>query len=351
MTPPQVAHRSVALAAGLALALTGCSLFSKAPTGTQKVGFSVPNTQLNFSIEMIEGFRSGVRAVGGVEDVVVGPPIVDGAQQVQQFQALMRDTPAGISVFTLSPELFVAPLSTAAGNGIPLIAVDNPPPAASKVPLFVGNDNHQLGELLADEAVKLLAPDATGTIIIGTSSPGVPVLDHRATGIRDGIRRQRPAITVLGPFDTKQDVPANLAAWQALVRANPRALAFLGTGDADGFNLARIRQETQGTFVAGAFDLETDSLAAVKRGDLVLVSPEHFVKGAVAGRLQARRAKEGEALPEGWLYTPGLAVTPANIDEIMARQASPEAKGAWFAHHVETILTDGSYLRPMDQVT
>jgi ribose transport system substrate-binding protein len=351
MTSPQAARRSVALSTGLVIALTGCSLFSKAPTATPKVGFSVANTKLNFAVEMTEGFRTGVRGVGGVEEVVTGPPIVDGAQQVQQFQDLTRDAPGGISVFTLTPELFAGPLKAAAGTGLPLIAVDNQPPASSNVHLFVGNDNHQLGELLADEAVKQLPADATGTVIVGTTSPGVPVLDHRATGIRDGIRRQRPGLTVLGPFDTKQDVTANLAAWQALVRANPKAIAFLGTGDADGFNLAHIRQDTKGSWVAGAFDLEAESLQAVKRGDLVLISPEHFIKGAVAGRLQAKKAKDGDDLPEGWLYTPGLAVTPANVDEIMARQASTEAKAAWFAPQVDTILTDKSYLRPLDQAT
>jgi ribose transport system substrate-binding protein len=343
-------HRAaVVLAAGLVIALTGCPVGSKGAAGTPRVGFSIANSKLNFAVEMSDGFRAGVRQVGGVDQVVVGPDIVDGAQQVLMFQDLTRDTPGGISVFTLAPELLAAPLSTAGAEGIPLIAVDNQPPTSSNVRLFVGNDNHLLGEMLADEVLGQLPGDATGSVIIGTSAPGASVLDHRADGMRDAIRRKRPGITVLGPFDTKQDVPTNRAAWQTLVSANPTALAFLGTGDADGSNLAAIRQATGATWLAGAFDLSPESLQAVVKGDLVLISPEHFVKGAVAGRLQAQHAKNGTALPEGWLYTPGLAVNRANVDAVMARQATVETKSAWFAGQIDKILTDGSYLRPLDQ--
>jgi ribose transport system substrate-binding protein len=153
---------------------------------------------------------------------------------------------------------------------------------------------------------------------------------------------------VVGPFDTKREVASNLAAWKLLVKANPDALAFLGTGDADSWHLAEIRRSTHGKWLAGGFDLDPRSLQAVKDGDLLLVSPEHFLKGAIAGRLQAEHARTGKALPKGWIYTPGLAVTPANVDKIIARQASPEAKRAWFAPLVQQILDHRSaYLRPI----
>jgi ribose transport system substrate-binding protein len=79
------------------------------------------------------------------------------------------------------------------------------------------------------------------------------------------------------------------------------------------------------------------------------MSPEHFVKGCLAGRLQAKHAKSGKPLPEGWLYTPGLAVNEANIDAVIARQASSEAREAYFAPQIDKILGDKSYLRPLDQ--
>jgi ribose transport system substrate-binding protein len=112
--------------------------------------------------------------------------------------------------------------------------------------------------------------------------------------------------------------------------------------------VAQIRRSTPAARLAGGFDLDPRWLQAVKDGDLLLVSPEHYLKGAIAGRLQAQHARTGRALPKGWIYTPGLAVTPANIDEILARQASPTAKESWFAPKVMQILADiSAYLRPL----
>ncbi|MDT7581669.1 MAG: ribose transport system substrate-binding protein, partial [Pseudonocardiales bacterium] len=133
--------------------------------------------------------------------------------------------------------------------------------------------------------------------------------------------------------------------------ARPDALAFLGTGDADGWNLVAVRHETRGRWRAGAFDLDPRALAAVRARELVLVSPEHFVKGALAGRMQAGAAKDGGELPTGWVFVPGLAVTPRNIDAVIARQASSGSRAAALLPQVDRILDDlPDHLRSMDDV-
>jgi ribose transport system substrate-binding protein len=340
-----------ALAAAVSLGLAACSGGSSASAGPRNIGFVVPDAKLNFAAEMAAGYRTGVSAVPGVSAVVVGPNVIDNDKEVAMFRQLTSSAKAGISVFTLAPDLFASPMADAVHSGIPLIAVDNPPPVASPVTLFVGNDNFELGKLLADQAIAHLPANATGTVVLGTSAPGVPVLEQRAKGMAAELKAKLPGVTVLGPFDSKRDLAADLAAWRVLVRANPKALAFLGTGAADGWNLATIRRETHGKWLAGAYDLDPRSLAAVKSGDLLLVSPEHFVKGAIAGRLQADHAATGARLPKGWIYTPGLAITQANIDAIMARQASLQAKQAWFAPEIDRILTNlDDFLRPMSTI-
>jgi ribose transport system substrate-binding protein len=167
--------------------------------------------------------------------------------------------------------------------------------------------------------------------------------------MRDEIRKKLPGVTAVGPFDTGRGDAASGAAWTTLVNANPTALAFMGTGSEDGFSLASIRKSTKGSWLAAAFDIDPKSLEAVKAGDLLLMSPEHFVKGAVAGRLQAKAAKDGKPLPEGWFYTPGLVVNQSNVDAVIARQASLEAREQFFKPQIEKILSDPSYLRPLSQ--
>lgn len=342
--------RRLALTLLMITATAACAATAQ-PRPTPSVALAVANVNLNFSQEMIAGFQAGAAQVGGVTTQIVGPEIVDGPREVQQFGELIDQHSDGVSLFTLNPDLFGEALKRASTAGIPVIAVDNPLPVGSGVSVFVGNDNVELGSLLADQVIDQMPVDARGTVVVGTSSPGAPVLDRRADGIRQRFAARRPGVRVLGPFDSKQEVSANLAAWRTLVAARPDALAFLGTGDADGWNLAAIREETHGRWLAGAFDLDPRALAAVRAHDLVLVSPEHFLKGALAGRLQAGAAIGRTDLPTGWVYVPGIAVTPTNVDAVIARQASAESRRAAVTPTVDHILADlAGDVRPLEEL-
>jgi ribose transport system substrate-binding protein len=345
-------YRIFGLLLVLALAgSAGCTEEKDRRDGPLTVGFVVANKQLNFSQEMSLGFMSGVNAVGGVSPKVDGPNIVDGPRQLTLFRDMVTVAPDGVSVFTLTPDLFVGPIADAIDSGVPVIAVDSPVLPSAGVDLFIGNDSYALGRMLARKVIEALPSDTdTGKIVLGTSAPGVTVLDRRAKGIRDEIKEKLPQVTLVGPFDTKQEVEANLEAWTSLVKANSSALAFVGTGDADGWNLASIRRKENAGWVAGAFDLDPKSLVAVKAGDLLLVSPENFIKGAVAGRLQAEHAKTGKALPQGWLQVPGLVVDQSNVALVEARQATITTRAQAFAGQIEAVLSDPANLRPMSEV-
>ena len=73
------------------------------------------------------------------------------------------------------------------------------------------------------------------------------------------------------------------------------------------------------------------ALEGVKDGYVeALVSPEHWLKGYLAVKLMAQAAQSGKALPEG-LWNPGaLIVSKKNIDQILARQQSPESRTSFF---------------------
>jgi ribose transport system substrate-binding protein len=333
---------------GMAVSVGSCGENEKPGGDTPKIAFVVPNTTLSFAKEMSEGFATGVDQVGGVEHAVAGPPSVDGPAQVAMFEEAVKDATGGVALFTLTPDLFTQSLRDAADGGVPLVALDNQLAHGSPVELLVANDNHELGGQLAEQIIKQLPANPRGSVIIGSSTPQAAVLNQRAAGMRDKFHDLLPKIEVLGPFDTKQDVVANLGAWNALAAANEDALAFLGTGDADGWNLADIRRRSKATWAAGAFDVDNRSLQAVAEGDLTLVSPEHFVKGAVAGRLMARNAKDGAALPKGWLYTPGLVITKANIADVVLRQRSLENRARWFKARIDEVIdTPDRFLRPL----
>jgi ribose transport system substrate-binding protein len=332
--------------------LAGCGSAAGGGGGTE-LGFAVATTSEDFAQQMADGGRYAAARFDGVELQVSGPPGVDGPAEVKLFQDLGRTAPDGIAVENLAPDLFVRPMADVAGKGIPLVAVDTVPLDGSNVTTYVGNDNAGLGRMLAEEAIRLLGPDAAGTVVVGTTVPGVPVLDQRAEGIKEAFAEKLPNVAVLGPFETKIEPTLNFGIWNGLVKANPDALAFLGTGDQDSYNLAKIKQENNGTYLTAGFDLNAATLRAVKDGtNFATLSPEHFMKGAVAVRMLAEAATEDTPLPEGWIDSGALLVTSENVDEIIARQESEDAKDTWFTPRLDEFFADlDAHTRPLKEAS
>jgi ribose transport system substrate-binding protein len=345
-------QRCALVAAGLVLALGTTACYDTASSAQPpKIGFVVKRALGSFAQEMSAGFREGARLAGGVEVTVTGPPTQDGNKEIELFKELAGSTRGGVAIAASEPTLIAPTLADAVSSGLPVVGVDSRPAPATGVKLHIGNDNYELGRHLADEVISRLPATSTSKIIIGNTAPGLPPLDQRAKGIRDQLAKKLPGVRVIGPFDTQRDPTANLDAWQRLVAANPDAVAFLGTGDSDGYNLADIRARTKGGWLAGGFGVDPKTLEAIKNGELfATVSPEHFLKGALAGWLLAEHATGRQPLPEGWIYTPGLTITSANLDKILSRQASQPARLAWFKPQIDEYIADPArFLRALEQ--
>jgi ABC-type sugar transport system substrate-binding protein len=352
-------HRSIAARATAALfaasALAACGSGTPAPgasganTGKLAMGIAVANISLNFAHEMAEGATSAAQHDGNIDFQTVGPPNTDGPAEEKLFGNLVRTATDGVVLENLDPPIFTRPAADAVDAGVPVVALDTAPTDGSKVTFYVGNDNYELGAMLADELLKRLPAQPTGTVVVGVPNPGTPVLDSRAKGISDTLAAKAPGITVLGPFQTYSDPNQNLSAWQALVHANPTALAFLGVGDADSYDLAKIKRDENGQYLVAGADVDAKTLQEVKAGAaFVTVDPEHFLKGYVATALLIRSVREGTPLPAGWLHMPGLVVDQQNIDAIIARQTSPEAAYAYYKPQIDKILADPtSVLQPL----
>src|SRR6185312_9856947 len=241
---------SAVLALWLLAFISACGGSSNAPTGPTTsgknpsdihVGFVTETSSLNFAAEMAAGAQYAANQFH-VNAQIVAPPNIDDEAAVKLFQDLTRTAKDGIGVMTLAPDLFVRPEAQAVQAGIPVIAVDVEAPPTAGITTFVGNDNVQAGALLADEAIKHLPANTTGTVIVGIDTPGVPTLVYRYQGIKQEFNRLLPKVQVLGPFDSKQEPQANYTAWVGLIKAHPNALAYLGVGDTDNASLARIKQ-------------------------------------------------------------------------------------------------------------
>lgn len=337
------------------LVVVACLLLSACGSSTGdsgsklKMGIAVANISLNFAHEMVEGAQAAAEREGGVDFKAVGPPNTDGPAEQQLFTSLTQTNPDGVVLENLDPPIFTRPAAQAIDKGVPVVALDTAPTDGSKITFYVGNDNYDLGVQLATELLKRLPPSPSGSVVVGVPNPGTPVLDSRAKGIKDTLNQKAPGITVLGPFQTYSDPNQNYGAWAALVHANSSALAFLGVGDADSYDLAKIKQTEKGKYLVAGADVDAKTLQGVKDGlDFVTIDPEHFLKGYVVTAMLIRSVKEKKPLPQGWLRMPGLVVDSSNIDRVIQRQTSPQAAYEFYKPEIDKILADPqSYLKPM----
>jgi ribose transport system substrate-binding protein len=338
----------IALVIGVA---GGCGK-DTAASGTPHVAYLAASMTRNYSLAMIGGYRSAVAEISGVTQDITAPPAdADPIRQISIFKDLTKTAKGGIAFSALAPENFVEALAEARASGIPLVAVDVPPPDGSGVTMYVGNDNKELGKTIADLIIDQLPAGAAGTVVLGSPRPGLPVLDLRSQGIREQFARRLPKVKVKGPYDTTGNPVSTLKAWRQLSAANPKALAMLTVG-ADGSTLAKVKQANKATWKAAAFDIDADGLAAIKRGDLLLVSPEHFLKGAIAGKLLAEVAKGVRKPPVGWIHTPALTISPKNVDEIIQREKSDATRMAWCKQQLADMFVGGGpKVLPLDQAS
>ncbi|WP_329790615.1 sugar ABC transporter substrate-binding protein [Lentzea sp. DG1S-22] len=347
----RVAH--VVLPAVL-LAVTGVGGCGPAQTSDDPptIGFLAQNNSRDFSREISEGFRAGVRIAGGVNAEITGPDTHDGLKQVELLEGLAARAKGGIGVSAVAPELVAEPVAQVVEQGIPVMAVAGGQVApGSRVKLMIENDSFELGAMLADATADRLPPDAAGKVVIGSNSPGMPALDQRALGMRSRLAERLPKLQVLGPLDTGRDLTTNLATWRRLADANPDALVLLGAGDVDAINLAAVHAEKNAKWLAAAFSIDAKALQGVKDGHLfATISAEHFLKGAVSGWMLAQHAKSGRKLPEGWFVAPGLLVRASNVDEIIRRQSSEATRMEAARPRIDELTANPlEHLRPLDQ--
>jgi ABC-type sugar transport system substrate-binding protein len=283
----------------------------------------------------------------GVNIAASAPNGVNPPEEVSQFQAATHTASDGITVMTTAPELFLRPYKDAVEEGVPVATMDAPPPEGSDVNLFVGNDNIKVGEVLAEKMLDKL-PDS-GEVVIGNDIPGLILLELRIKGMENVLKKEKPGLTIEGPFSVGSEPAENYNHWNDLVKAHPDAVAYLAPGDQDAVSWQKIQKATGKKFLAGACDVDPIALEAVKNGYVyALGDPWHFMKGYISASLLAESAKSGEDLTEGW-WNPGQGyVTSENVDEIIKRETSQAERVKYFQPIAEEQLKDPSkYLKPL----
>ncbi len=300
-----------------------------------KLGFVYWETKTDAFVQMANGGQAVGELDPGVEVKIAAPDTGDPSKQAALFVPIAQTQTDGIVLQSLAADPLFRPVKDATDAGIPVGAIDAPPPADAGVGLFVTNDNHALGMQLAEQVMALVPADATGSVIIGSTGVGVPPLDMRAQGMVDKVTELRPDLEIVGPISTMGTTATQAevyAAWDGLLKNNPDAVAVMAPSAQDATAWGLLAKRASFDLPSGGFDLEAGNLQAVKEGSVdYVMSPEHWLSGYIATKLLAESAKSGEPLPQGLWNVGGLLVSADNVDDIIARQESPESVTAGMA--------------------
>lgn len=272
------------------------------------------------------------------------PETGDPQRQAALFGPIAQTQVDGIALQSLAAGPMARPVMDAMAAGIPVVAINAPPPEGSSVGLFITADNLGLGAQLAERVLALVSADAGGSVIIGSTGVGVPPLDTRVQGMLAGIAELRPDLKIVGPVATNGVTATSaevIGARDALLTANLDAVAVLAPGAQDATAWGFLAQPKGFALPCGGFDLEAGNLQAVKLGQVTYVmSPGHWLAGYIAPRALANAKLNGTPLVQGLLLVPGELVSAESIDAVIARQQSSETVAAALAPMGDDVLAN-----------
>lgn len=178
------------------------------------IGFAEVTLQSPFYVELVNAAQAEAEALG--YDMTMLDANGDVAKQNKDIQDLITK---GIKVLILNPanpEAVQPSIEAAQAAGIKVVTVDRP--VASGANVHVGRDNVAMGNLVGEEANRLLADG--GKVIEIQGDAGGIVMQNRRDGF-EGAIKDNPEITLVqGPY--AEYIRANaVKAMQDLLVANP----------------------------------------------------------------------------------------------------------------------------------
>jgi len=363
------------LTVGLALVLAGCTggAATQAPTGTPateapateapmteapteappeeiKLGFVTHVIGNPFIQQIIDGAEAAAVDLN-VDLQVTGPEGGDADAQLKAVQTLVDSGVQGVAT-SVPGESMVSGLNEIVDSGIPVVQF-NLLVTDVKAP-YVGERSVESGRILGAKVVeKLGGASATGTVIIGNCFPGFPVLENRAKGVQESLA-EASGLTVMGPFDVKVAANENYAAWEALLTANPDAVALIGLCAPDVASLGKLhRANMDKQFVSGGYDLTAENLTEIKDGHAyVSLGQTPFMQGYLPIKMLADAVRNDIDLSGGGFIDAGTEIVtadsveepydlpPLTFAELEEIAASPEKAREYYQPLVDGIIAD-----------
>jgi ribose transport system substrate-binding protein len=321
--------RTIAVLAVLALAVAACSSSattapaSQAPAGSAAAGACTPITGTNipigfaevtlqspFYVELVNAAKAEATKLG--YDMTMLDANGDVAKQNKDVQDLITKGVKALILNPANPEAVQPSIDAAKAAGLKVVTVDRPVASGSDV--HVGRDNTKMGQLVGEEATRLLKDG--GKVIEIQGDAGGIVMQNRRDGFEGAIKSNPKITLVQGPY--AEYIRANaVKAMQDLLTANPDVKLVYSHNDDMSLGASQVLDSAgvKGVFITGVDGL-MESLKAMKTGGYnatALNDPQYL------GRLTVQAVDRLlKCQPTASVIDAGTTlVTPANVDKYL----------------------------------
>lgn len=259
--PNRTLRAAVAL---LALVLGLAPAVSHAQAKRYKFYVITHATAVPFFVPVRKGAEDAGKAVGA-DVVYAGPAGFDIQKQVEVMKSAIAQKVDGIACTLPDPTAFNDVVAEARAKGIPVIAINADAPKSERM-AYIGQGNYEAGRSMGQQIVKLLPQG--GDVILAIHTAGAENLEARIKGVKDVLDQK-------GGFKyrvvaTGTDLVKAEALLGAALQANPSVKGMFGVEDVTGIAIGHIieRQNLKGRVFGGGFDLVSEVLGAIERGDM-----------------------------------------------------------------------------------
>jgi ABC-type sugar transport system substrate-binding protein len=337
----------------------GCGRMGSRGTSSELPAASTPapgsRIEIGYVLHGLNDFtqviKQGAEDAGktlGVDVEVTGPAGFVATEAIGMFEGMVQKKKDGLVVVPQPGEVWVSPIREAVAAGIPVMTA-NVTSADSAASAWFGQDEYQSGVLLAKEFRKELQAGGwkEDKIVVGMCAPGVDVLVKRYAGFKKGMEGARYSVT--RPFDVTAENTSNYSTWENLASANADMAAAVGLCSVDIPNLAKLKSRSGAKWLIGGYDLNVESLDAIKSGAAQVTIGQHpYLQGYLPVLALVQHLRDGKPLVKGWVNVGTEVVTRENVDQIYQREANKAAASPWYADYIRKQFADLNALaRPL----
>jgi ribose transport system substrate-binding protein len=307
--------RALLIGVGLVV-LAGCGGSGPETTAPRKLRIAVIPKGLDipvFNYARIGAEREAAR-LGNVEVIWRGPERADELRQKEILESFITQRVDGIAISALNADFLSGTINRAVEAGIPVVTWDSDAPG-SKRAAFYGVDDFRSGEIMADQAARLL--NGKGTVAVITSL-GAANLRRRLEGVQSGLSKH-PGLRIVETYDIKEDPVRCAEIIASGTNRYPDLGAWISVGGWPVFTRNALAAVDPSRTKVISFDTIPPGPELLKSGKVqVLLGQKYFGWGSESVRLLSEIIAGRP--PANPVIDSGVdVVTPENVDDYVAR--------------------------------